>query len=126
MPAAYITHAAEAMKINYARKFTYYIKLGIMPDAFKYLLCSKLCQHNLSRPSSDTEHSNEPLPCEVMASQNRSHIFGYISFINMSLIQVFTYILGNEQPKHNNASSTLGFYADDDMDILEKMDTIPT
>ena len=33
--------------------FTYYA--GIMPDAFLYLLCSKLCWHNWLRPKLQTQ-----------------------------------------------------------------------
>ena len=32
------------------------IMLGIMPDAFKHLLCSKLCRHNLSTPNRGCVH----------------------------------------------------------------------
>ena len=49
MPATYIAHAPEAMKIIMLENSP--VMLGIMSDAFKHLSCSKLCRHNLSRPS---------------------------------------------------------------------------
>ena len=51
-----------------------------------------------------------------MVFQNRNHIFGYTS------VSSTCYILVNEQPKQNNAFSSLGFWenAGNDMDILEK------
>ena len=52
----------------------------------------------------------------MMVFQNRNYIFGYTS------VSSTCYILVNEQPKQNNAFSSLGFWenADNDMDILEK------
>ena len=39
--------------------FTYYA--GIMLDAFLYLLCSQLCQHNWRRPSTSLNIFGRPL-----------------------------------------------------------------
>ena len=42
-------YAVTGQSRRSARFFTYYA--GIMLDAFLYLLCSKLCQHNWCRPT---------------------------------------------------------------------------